>query len=80
MSELTDHEMILEIHADVADIKESMVTVRKTLYGNGNAEGGLITKQSVLSGRIDSVVKILIFIGGPFVAAIAVYLVSLLVS
>ena len=80
MAELTDHEMILEIHSDVADIKESVGTIRKTLYGNGNTDGGLITKQSVLSGRIDSIVKILTFVGGPLVAAILVYLVGLLVK
>ena len=80
MAELTDHEMILEIHADVSDIKGSADTIRKTLYGNGNPDGGLVTKQAVLVGRIDSIVKILTFVGGPLVAAILVYLVGLLVK
>lgn len=80
MAELTDHEMILEIHSDVADIKESVGTMRQTLYGNGSESGGLVTKQAVLSGRVESVVKILTFVGGPLVAAILIYLVGLLVK
>ena len=80
MTELTDHEVLLEVHADVKDIKESVSTMRQTLYGNGNESGGLVTKQAVLGGKIDSVVKILTFVGGPLVAAILVYLVGLLVK
>mgnify|MGYP001597261534 CR=1 FL=1 len=80
MPELTDHEMILEIHADVADIKESVGTIRKTLYGNGNIDGGLVSRQNVLTGRIDTISKLLTFVGGPLVAAILVYLVGLLVK
>ena len=80
MTELTDHEVLLEVHADVKDIKESVSTMRQTLYGNGNPDGGLVTKQAVLVGRIDSIVKILTFVGGPLVAAIIIYLVGLLVK
>jgi len=80
MSELTDHEMILEIHADVADIKESVGTLRKTLFGNGNPDGGIVSRQNVLSGRVDAIVKILTFVGGPIAAALLVYLVGLLVK
>jgi len=80
MTELTDHEVLLEVHADVKDIKESVSTMRQTLYGNGNESGGLVTKQAVLGGKIDSIVKILTFVGGPLVAAILVYLVGLLVK
>ena len=79
MTEMTDHEVLLEVHADVKDIKESVSTIRQTLYGNGNESGGLVTKQAVLGGRIDAIVKILAFVGGPLVAAILVYLVGLLV-
>jgi len=80
MTELTDHEVLLEVHADVKDIKESVSTMRQTLYGNGNESGGLVTKQAVLGGKIDSIVKILTFVGGPLVAAIIIYLVGLLVK
>ena len=80
MGELTDHEVLLEVHADVKDIKESVSTMRQTLYGNGNESGGLVTKQAVLGGKIDSIVKILTFVGGPLVAAIIIYLVGLLVK
>lgn len=79
MTEMTDHEILLELHADVKDVKESVSGLRQTLYGSGNGEGGLVTKQAVLSGRMDSIVKILTFVGGPLVAAILVYLVGLLV-
>ena len=80
MAELTDHEMILETHSDVADIKESVGIIRKTLYGNGSADGGLVSKQNVLTGRIDTISKLLTFVGGPLVAAIVIYLVGLLVK
>jgi len=80
MGELTDHEMILEVHSDVKDIKELMDCMRQTLYGNGNMEGGLVTKSIVVGNRVDTIVKILMFVGGPFVAAVIIYLVGLLVK
>ena len=80
MSELTDHEILLELHADVKDVKETLSCMRQTIYGNGNMEGGLVTKQVVLGSRVDTIVKILTFVGGPLVAAILVYLVGLLVK
>ena len=80
MTELTDHEVLLEVHADVKEVKETLDCMRQTLYGNGNMEGGLVTKNAVLNGRVDSIVKILTFVGGPLVAAILVYLVGLLVK
>ena len=80
MGELTDHEMLLEIHADVSDIKETMGCMRETLYGNGNLEGGLVSMQNVLRSRVDTIVKILTFVGGPIAAALLVYLVGLWVK
>ena len=80
MSELTDHEILLELHADVKDVKETLSCMRQTIYGNGNMDGGLVTKQAVLGGRMDAIVKILTFVGGPLVAAIIIYLVGLLVK
>ena len=80
MSELTDHEILIELHADVKDVKETLSCMRQTIYGNGNMDGGLVTKQAVLGGRMDAIVKILTFVGGPLVAAIVIYLVGLLVK
>ena len=80
MADLTDHEMLLEIHADVSDIKEFMDCMRQTIYGNGNLEGGLVSRQNVLASRVNTIAKILAFVGGPLVAAILVYLVGLLVK
>ena len=80
MSELTDHEILIELHADVKDVKETLSCMRQTIYGNGNMDGGLVTKQAVLGGRMDAIVKILTFVGGPLVAAIIIYLVGLLVK
>ena len=80
MGELTDHEIILEMREDIKDVKETVVVIRKTLYGNGNTGESLSTKLAVASSRIDTVVKILTFVGGPLVAAILVYLVGLLVK
>ena len=80
MSELTDHEILLELHSDVKDVKETLDGMRQTIYGNGNMEGGLVTKSVLVEKRVDTIVKILMFIGGPFVASVIIYLVGLLVK
>ena len=80
MGELTDHEIILEMRDDIKDVKESVVVIRKTLYGNGNTGESLSTKLAVATSRIDTITKIITFVGGPLVAAILVYLVGLLVK
>ena len=80
MSELTDHEIILEMREDIKDVKESVVVIRKTLYGNGNTGESLSTKLAVATSRIDTITKIITFVGGPLVAAIIIYLVGLLVK
>ena len=80
MSDLTDHEILLELHSDVKDVKETLDCMRQTIYGNGNMEGGLVTKSVLVEKRVDTIVKILMFVGGPFVAAVIIYLVGLLVK
>ena len=80
MGELTDHEIILEMREDIKDVKESVAVIRKTLYGNGNTGESLSTKLAVATSRIDTITKIITFVGGPLVAAILVYLVGLLVK
>ena len=54
--------------------------MRQTIYGNGNMEGGLVTKSVLVEKRVDTIVKILMFVGGPFVASVIIYLVGLLVK
>ena len=40
--EMTDHEILIEIWCDMKEAKESLVSLRKTLYGNGAV--GLVAK------------------------------------
>ena len=78
MSEMTDHEILLEVHSDMKDVLEAITTFRKTLYGNG--EDGLIGKHNLLKQRVDTAGKIIVVIGGTLVSIVIVYFFNLLVK
>lgn len=62
ITELTDHEMLLEIWADVKELKDTYVGLRKTVYGNGGA--GLVSKTTALELDVRRMSKALTWLGG----------------
>ena len=66
---MTDHEMILEIWADVKDLKKESDVVRKSLFGNGGV--GLLAKHETLAVQVGNIItaigsrdKLATYIGG----------------
>mgnify|MGYP001566118542 CR=1 FL=1 len=54
MTELTDHELLLEIYDDVKDLLKSDTLFRKVLFGNGDT--GLSAKHESLAVEVKSII------------------------